>query len=75
VYFVYPSRTRLQYLHVQLVAKELPPLEFVHEVGRAANSFWAANSDHYIAIHCAYGEQAAGAGLNYIKCGCVVLCD
>jgi alpha-glucan,water dikinase len=51
----------VQYLHVQLVAKELPPLEFVHEVGRAANQFWSHNSDDYIAIHCAYGEQGAAA--------------
>lgn len=45
----------VQYLHVQLVAKELPPLEFVREVARAANNFWAKHPDLYIAIHCAYG--------------------
>ena len=46
----------VEYIHVQLVAKELPPLEFVREVGRAASGFWAAHPDQYIAIHCAYGE-------------------
>ena len=46
----------MEYIHVQLVAKELPPLEFVREVGRAASGFWAAHPDQYIAIHCAYGE-------------------
>lgn len=50
----------VQYLHVQLVAKELPPLEFVREVGRAANQFWSQNSDDYIAIHCAYGFNRTG---------------
>ena len=45
----------VEYLHVQLVAKELPPLEFVREVARAANNFWARHPDQYIAIHCAYG--------------------
>lgn len=45
----------VQYLHVQLVAKELPPLEFVREVARAASGFWAQHPDQYIAVHCAYG--------------------
>lgn len=45
----------VDYLHVQLVAKELPPLEFVREVGAAANAFWAQHPEQYIAIHCAYG--------------------
>lgn len=45
----------MQYLHVQLVAKELPPLEFVREVARAANNFWDKHPNLYIAIHCAYG--------------------
>jgi hypothetical protein len=53
---------------VQLVAKELPPLEFVHDVGRAANSFWSANSDDYIAIHCAYGEQAVTGWHVWLLC-------
>lgn len=48
----------VQYLHVQLVAKELPPLDFVREVARAANNFWAKHPDLYIAIHCAYGTYA-----------------
>eukprot|EP00878_Enallax_costatus_P025100 GHUV01026821.1.p1 GENE.GHUV01026821.1~~GHUV01026821.1.p1 ORF type:complete len:187 (+),score=37.54 GHUV01026821.1:753-1313(+) len=46
----------VEYLHVQLVAKELPPLEFVQEVGAAANQYWSRHRDSYIAIHCAYGE-------------------
>lgn len=45
----------VDYLHVQLVAKELPPLEFVQEVGRAASAFWEAHPDMHIAVHCAYG--------------------
>jgi hypothetical protein len=43
------------YTHVQLVAKELPPLEFVREVGAVCNAFWAAHPQEYIAVHCAYG--------------------
>jgi len=49
----------VQYLLVQLVAKELPPLEFVREVGQAASNYWAAHDD-YIAIHCAYGFNRTG---------------
>jgi hypothetical protein len=49
----------VDYLHVQLVAKELPPLEFVREVARAANNFWAQHPDMYIAVHCAYGTVDA----------------
>jgi alpha-glucan,water dikinase len=49
----------VQYLHVHLVAKELPPLEFVHEVGQAASKYWATHDD-YIAIHCAYGFNRTG---------------
>ena len=44
------------YIHVQLVAKEFPPLESVQEVGRIATEFWDKHPDEYIAIHCAYGE-------------------
>jgi protein-tyrosine phosphatase len=51
----------VSYLHVQLVAKELPPLEFVREVARAANNFWAQQPDMYIAVHCAYGALDATA--------------
>lgn len=47
----------VQYKHVQLVAKELPPLAFVREVAAAANEFWAQHPDQYIAIHCAYGAR------------------
>jgi len=49
------------YEHISLVAKELPPLAFVHEVARAAQVFWERHPDEYIAIHCAYGVCPGGA--------------
>ncbi len=52
----------LEYAHVQLVAKVLPPPEAITEVARIANSYWAAHPDKHIAIHCAYGARRCGAG-------------
>ncbi len=53
------SRARATHLHTcpapQLVAKELPPREFVQEVLAVAHAFWAERPNDYIAIHCAYG--------------------
>jgi hypothetical protein len=45
----------LTYTHIQLVAKELPPPEFVDAVVAVARAFWAQHPDEYIAVHCAYG--------------------
>lgn len=43
---------------MQLVAKELPPPEFVAQVCARANHFWSQHPDEYIGIHCAYGKLA-----------------
>ena len=51
----------LEYQHVQLVAKIIPPREQIDEVVRVATRFWAAHPDMYIAIHCAYGGWAGGS--------------
>ncbi len=56
-----PEFQELQYQHIKLVAKELPAPEFVSEVCRVADAFWAEQPTQYIAIHCAYGERPASA--------------
>lgn len=56
----------VEYEHVQLVAKVLPPPDAIDDVARIANDFWRREPDKYIAIHCAYGEQAQE--------GCVGVC-
>eukprot|EP00879_Flechtneria_rotunda_P018145 GHRR01019031.1.p1 GENE.GHRR01019031.1~~GHRR01019031.1.p1 ORF type:complete len:191 (+),score=41.24 GHRR01019031.1:256-828(+) len=48
----------VKYCHVNLVAKELPPLEYVREVGKVANTHWSQHKTDHIAIHCAYGKAA-----------------
>jgi protein-tyrosine phosphatase len=50
----------LEYIHMQLVAKVLPPPEAIDEVERVADAFWAVHPDRYIAIHCAYGFNRTG---------------
>ncbi|KAF8067198.1 pir-1 [Scenedesmus sp. PABB004] len=50
----------VRYIHVQLVAKELPPREFVAEVAAAARAFWAESPGEFIAVHCAYGFNRTG---------------
>lgn len=50
----------LEYKHISLIAKELPPEEFVAEVTIAANAFWRKHPDQYIAVHCAYGFNRTG---------------
>lgn len=46
----------VEYNHIQLVAKELPPPAFVDAVIVAAREFWGRHPDKFIAVHCAYGE-------------------
>jgi hypothetical protein len=50
----------LRYSQISLVAKELPPSEYVDSVCLAAQEFWRAHPDEYIAIHCAYGFNRTG---------------
>lgn len=50
----------VEYSHIKLVAKELPPLDFVAKVAEKARSFWQVNPHAYIAIHCAYGYNRTG---------------
>lgn len=50
----------LEYAHVQLVAKVLPPQEAIDEVQRTAQGFWKRRPGDYIAIHCAYGFNRTG---------------
>ncbi|GLC33354.1 hypothetical protein PLESTB_000342300 [Pleodorina starrii] len=62
--------TGLAYTHVQLVAKELPPPEFVDAVVAVANRFWAKHPDEYIAVHCAYGFNRTG----FVLCCYLIEC-
>jgi protein-tyrosine phosphatase len=50
----------LEYTHIQLVAKVLPPLQAINAVAAAAAEFWARRPNDYIAIHCAYGFNRTG---------------
>jgi hypothetical protein len=50
----------LEYAHVQLVAKVLPPQEAIDEVQRTAQGFWKRRPGDFIAIHCAYGFNRTG---------------
>lgn len=50
----------LEYTHIQLVAKVLPPFEAINAVAAAAAEFWARRPGDYIAIHCAYGFNRTG---------------
>ncbi|KAG2441038.1 hypothetical protein HXX76_003891 [Chlamydomonas incerta] len=60
----------VQYIHIQLVAKELPPPDFVAEVVVAANAFWERHPDHHIAVHCAYGFNRTG----FVVCCYLIEC-
>ena len=50
----------VQYAHIQLVAKVLPPKEAIDEVERVAQRYWELHPDRHIAIHCAYGFNRTG---------------
>lgn len=50
----------LEYAHIQLVAKVLPPKGSIDQVERVAREFWSRKPDDYIAIHCAYGFNRTG---------------
>jgi len=50
----------LEYAHVQLVAKELPPKSAIDRVERVAKEFWARKPEQHVAIHCAYGFNRTG---------------
>jgi hypothetical protein len=52
--------SNLEYAHVQLVAKVLPPQEAIDEVQRTAQGFWKRRPGDFIAIHCAYGFNRTG---------------
>lgn len=45
----------VEYVQVQLVAKQLPSQQAIDRVAAAANDFWARHPTRAIAIHCAYG--------------------
>ncbi|EFJ44707.1 hypothetical protein VOLCADRAFT_118653, partial [Volvox carteri f. nagariensis] len=60
----------LTYRHIQLVAKELPPPEFVDTVVAVANKFWEKHPDEYIAVHCAYGFNRTG----FVVCCYLIEC-
>ena len=49
---------QVRYNHIYLVAKLLPPADFVAQVCAVAAAFWKDNPGDFIAIHCAYGERA-----------------
>lgn len=50
----------LEYSHINLIAKVIPPVEAVFEVERVASEFWRRKPNSYIAIHCAYGFNRTG---------------
>jgi hypothetical protein len=50
----------LEYAHINLIAKVIPPVEAVVEVERVASEFWRRKPNSYIAIHCAYGFNRTG---------------
>lgn len=50
----------LEYVHIQLIAKVLPPKSSIDHVERVAREFWSRKPDDYIAIHCAYGFNRTG---------------
>jgi hypothetical protein len=50
----------LEYTHIQLVAKVLPPPEAINAVAAAAAEFWSRRPNDYISIHCAYGFNRTG---------------
>lgn len=47
----------VEYVQVQLVAKQLPSQQAIDRVAAAANAFWERHPGRAIAIHCAYGKQ------------------
>jgi hypothetical protein len=50
----------LEYAHINLIAKVIPPVEAVVEVERVASEFWRRKPKSHIAIHCAYGFNRTG---------------
>ncbi|GAB4819930.1 hypothetical protein N2152v2_006976 [Parachlorella kessleri] len=60
----------VEYAHVQLVAKVLPPQDAIEEVARIANEYWGRCPDKYIAIHCAYGFNRTG----FVVCSYLIQC-
>ncbi len=45
----------VEYMQVQLVAKQLPSFQAIDLVAHHAHAYWARHPDRAIAIHCAYG--------------------
>ncbi len=54
----------VEYVHVGLVAKELPPQEVIDQVQEVAREFWARKPESYICLHCCYGFNRTG----YVMC-------
>jgi hypothetical protein len=54
----------IEYVHVGLVAKELPPQEVIDQVEQVAQEFWSRKPDCYICLHCCYGFNRTG----YVLC-------
>lgn len=50
----------VQHIQVRLVAKELPPREYVAEVAAIVAAFEARQPGGHIAIHCSYGFNRTG---------------
>ena len=50
----------VEYVHVGLVAKELPPQEVIDQVQDVAREFWERKPDSYICLHCCYGFNRTG---------------
>ena len=54
----------VEYVHVGLVAKELPPQGVIDQVQEVAREFWARKPESYICLHCCYGFNRTG----YVMC-------
>ncbi|KAF5837769.1 hypothetical protein DUNSADRAFT_3912 [Dunaliella salina] len=57
------------YHQIRLVAKVVPPPDFIAQVRQAVEAFLREHHNEYIAIHCAYGFNRTG----FVVCAC--LCE
>lgn len=58
----------LEYVHLNLIAKVIPPKEAVDQVETIAREYWSRHPDRYIATHCAYGFNRTGFVLCSFLC-------
>lgn len=54
----------VEYVHVGLVAKQLPPQGVIDQVQEVAREFWERKPESFICLHCCYGFNRTG----YVMC-------